>query len=85
MENNGTLLAQAFPQVTVEQSTSPDGTPQISVQSNITIVPGVWKTIAWFLMQGVQAALEAHIREGMEQEQPLIAIPPLGIQKKILL
>ena len=85
METNDHWETSPEPQVTVKQVTLPNGIQQISIQSNIAIVPGVWKMIAGFLMQGVQAALEAAIREGMAQEQPLITIPPLGIQKKILL
>ena len=73
------------PQVTVQQVTLPDGTEQISVQSNLAVVPGIWKIIAGFLLQGVQAAMEADIRASLEHQQPLITIPPMGIQKKVLL
>ena len=73
------------PQVTVRQVTLPDGTGQLTIESNLAIVPGIWKTIAGFLLQGVQAALEADIRASLEHQEPLIAIPSMGIQKKVLL
>lgn len=84
---NDHLQPHHEPQVTVKQITLPDGTQQTHVESNIAIVPGVWSMIAGFLLQGVQAALEAHVRENMApQDTPLIAIPSLGIsQKKIIM
>lgn len=83
LTGNGVPVAPPELVITVRQTRMPklDGPfdVQTQVQTNLAHTAGVWQTVTQILLQAVQGAIEADVRERLAAQNRQIQVPMLTV------